>query len=194
MNAALISLVFGTLISEDLTSIGAGLLVRDGQIALVPAIAACVTGVFAGDLGLWLLGRLVGRRLLEFPYAKRRLTAEMLSEISSSLDARLPAAVFASRFLPGSRLPMYVAAGILGTRPAAFIAWSLLAVLVWTPLVVLVTVQFGSALTTTVMGGLDVALRVVVTSVLVYAMLRLTAYPVLRCVGWTGCSPDTPSR
>ena len=51
----LFGLAAGTLLSEDLTLIGAGLLARDGVIGLVPAIAACAAGVYVGDLALWLL-------------------------------------------------------------------------------------------------------------------------------------------
>ena len=38
------SLAFATLLSGDLACIAAGLLVADGQIGLIPAIAACFAG------------------------------------------------------------------------------------------------------------------------------------------------------
>ena len=145
--AALAGLAMGTLVSEDLTSIGAGLLVRDGRLEAVPAVVACTAGVYGGDLGLWLAGRLLGRRLLALPRLASRLNPAALEALSAQLDARLGPAVLGSRFLPGSRLPMFVAAGIWGRRPWAFIAWSLLAVLLWTPLLVLLTAWFGPSLT-----------------------------------------------
>ena len=54
-------------------------------------------------------------------------------------------AILASRFVPGSRLPMYLAMGIWGRSPLAFAAWSLIAVIVWTPLLVVATAYFGDA-------------------------------------------------
>ena len=42
----------------------------------------------------------------------------------------------ASRFLPGTRLPAYVAAGVLGTSVVRFALWFGLAGLLWTPALV----------------------------------------------------------
>jgi membrane protein DedA with SNARE-associated domain len=63
--AILFGLAAGTLLSEDLTSISAGLLARDGVIDLASAVTASAAGVYLGDLGLWAAGRLFGRRLLD---------------------------------------------------------------------------------------------------------------------------------
>ena len=120
--ATLAGLALGTLLSEDLTSIGAGLLVRDGQVSPSAAVAACSAGVYLGDLGLWLAGRVLGRRALTLPWLADRIDAAALEELSGRLDARLGPVVLGSRFLPGSRLPMFVAAGIWGRRPLAFAA------------------------------------------------------------------------
>src|SRR5690349_11667940 len=128
----LIVLALGTLVSEDGTSISAGLLAGNGQVTLVSAVAACAIGVYVGDLALWLAGRILGQRLLSFPWISRAVDPEALAALGATLDAHLAAAVLASRFLPGTRLPTYVAAGIWGRRPLAFAGWSLLAVLIWT--------------------------------------------------------------
>jgi len=102
--ATLAGLALGTLLSEDLTSIGAGLLVRDGQVSPSAAVAACSAGVYLGDLGLWLAGRVLGRRALTLPWLTDRIDAAALEELSGRLDARLGPVVLGSRFLPGSRL------------------------------------------------------------------------------------------
>lgn len=143
--AALAGLALGTLLSEDGTSIGAGLLVRAGHLDAVPAVAACAAGVYLGDVGLWLAGRVLGRRLLRLPWVARRVNAAPLETLSVRLDEQLPSVVIGSRFLPGSRLPMFVAAGIWGRRPLAFLAWSFVAVMLWTPPLVLVTAWLGTA-------------------------------------------------
>jgi membrane protein DedA with SNARE-associated domain len=87
-----------------------------------------------------------------------------LEALSAQLDARLGAAVLGSRFLPGSRLPMFVAAGIWGRRPWAFMAWSLLAVLLWTPPLVLLTAWFGPSLTGPLVSELAYAFRCAATA------------------------------
>jgi membrane protein DedA with SNARE-associated domain len=169
----LAGLAIGTLVSEDLTSIGAGLLVRDGRLEAVPAVVACTAGVYGGDVGLWLAGRLLGRRLLAHPCLARRLNSASLEALSAHVDARLGAAVLGSRFLPGSRLPMFVAAGIWGRRPLAFMAWSLLAVLLWTPPLVLLSAWFGPSLTGPLVSELGFGFRWVVTAAALLVLLRV---------------------
>jgi membrane protein DedA with SNARE-associated domain len=171
----LFGLAVGTLASEDLTSIGAGLLARDGVIDLLPAIAACTVGVYVGDLGLWALGRVAGRRALRWKWVARRVDPVTLDRVGARLDNRLALAVLASRFLPGSRLPMYLALGISGRRPLAFVAWSFLAVVLWTPALVWLTRTFGSSISIQLLGELNVGLRYLVSGVVVWTALRLLA-------------------
>jgi membrane protein DedA with SNARE-associated domain len=170
---ALAGLAAGTLVSEDLTSIGAGLLVRDGQLTAIAAAGACSAGVYLGDLALWLAGRVLGRRVLTLPWIAGRVDHATIEQFGARLDQRLGAAVLASRFLPGSRLPMFLAAGIAGRRPLAFAAWSLLAVLVWTPALVLLTAWFGPSLTNPLVGELGYAFRLAVTAALLLLPVRL---------------------
>ena len=44
----------GTFVSEDLTSITTGLLIRSGSVGLPAGLVACFLGIYFGDLGLWL--------------------------------------------------------------------------------------------------------------------------------------------
>jgi membrane protein DedA with SNARE-associated domain len=176
----LIVLALGTLISEDGTSITAGLLAGNGEVTRASAVAACAIGVYVGDLALWLAGRVLGRRLLAFPWMSRAIDPEALAALGSSLDAHLATAVLASRFLPGTRLPTYVAAGIWGRRPWAFAGWSLIAVLLWTPPLVLLTAAYGSALTSPLLGELGEASRSIVTGALLFLGLRIAAHALSR--------------
>jgi membrane protein DedA with SNARE-associated domain len=171
--AALAALAAGTLVSEDLTSIAAGLLVRDGRLPALAAVGACVAGVYVGDLALWIAGRVLGRRLLSMEWIARRVDPVALEELGARLDARLAAMVIGSRFLPGSRLPLFVAAGIFGTRPLAFAAWALLAVMLWTPTLVLLTAWFGPSLTDPLVGELGYVYRCVVITGILATTLRL---------------------
>jgi membrane protein DedA with SNARE-associated domain len=58
------ALAVATLLTEDLTCIGAGLLVAQGALSFAPASAACFVGIFAGDMLLVLIGRTLGRQAL----------------------------------------------------------------------------------------------------------------------------------
>ena len=101
--ANLAGLALSTLISEDLASLGAGLLIRNGTLPTWEAVTACVIGVYLGDLGLWCTGRVLGRRVVALPGLRTRLHADRLGAIYTAVDTRLGATVMLSRFLPGSR-------------------------------------------------------------------------------------------
>jgi membrane protein DedA with SNARE-associated domain len=176
----LVALALGTFISEDGTSIGAGLLAGNGELPLASAVAACAIGVYVGDLLLWLAGRILGRRLLGFRWISRVIDPASLDAFGPTLDAHLCVAVLASRFLPGTRLPMYVAAGIWGRRPIAFAGWSLLAVLLWTPLLVLLTATYGAPLTSPLLGQLGEVSQLVVTGALLLAGLKMATRMLSR--------------
>ena len=47
------SLLGGTLISEDLACIAAGLLIQRGGVSPAAGLLACTVGIFVGDVGLW---------------------------------------------------------------------------------------------------------------------------------------------
>jgi membrane protein DedA with SNARE-associated domain len=167
-------LAAGTLISEDLTSISAGLLSRDGVIGLMPAVVASAAGVYVGDVALFALGWVCGRRVLQWDWVARRTDPVMLANLGARLDHHLGLAVLGSRFLPGSRLPMYLALGTAGRRPLAFAGWSLLAVMLWTPALVGLTYAFGSPAGSWLVGELNSATRYLLTAVGLCAAWRLT--------------------
>lgn len=133
----LLTIILATLVSEDLTCIGSGLLVAAGQLDLATALAGCVAGIYLGDLGLWALGRFAGQTFL------RRFHGPRLDQVRLWLDERGGQAVLLARFVPGSRLPLYLLAGWLGRQPVRFALWTLLAVLLWVPLVVVPIAWLG---------------------------------------------------
>jgi len=194
----LIVLALGTFISEDGTSISAGLLAQNGQLPLASAVAACATGVYVGDLLLWLAGRVLGPRLLGFSWIARAIDPAYLSALGPTLDAHLGVAVLTSRFLPGTRLPVYVAAGIWGRRPLAFAGWSLLAVLLWTPILVLLTAAYGWSLTSPLLGQLGGISQLIVTGALLLTGLKIATRVLTRAADCdrqihAGASTDTPA-
>lgn len=125
-----------TLISEDLSCIGAGLLVAAGRLAYVPAMLASLIGIFVGDVLLFLFGRVLGRPLLARPPFRWFVSASRLEKSSVWFRERGPAVILASRFLPGTRFTTYVAAGVLRTSFWTFMLWFGIAALLWTPLLV----------------------------------------------------------
>ena len=152
---ALVALAGATLVSEDLACIAAGLLVAAGKLAFGPAVAACFAGIFIGDLLLVGAGRVLGRGAW---------------------------VIVASRFMPGTRLPTYVAAGVLRMPWGKFAPWFALACALWTPLLVGAAAWAGEA----VLGWFEVWTQAVgwllVTGVVVWAVATIG----VRAATWRG--------
>ncbi|HTE05671.1 MAG TPA: VTT domain-containing protein [Planctomycetota bacterium] len=129
-------LAAATFLSEDLTTICAGLLVAKGELDWVTALVGCTLGIWIGDGLLWLIGRVVGRPALRLPVLRRMVSPAQLARAERWFARRGLRVVLVSRFLPGSRLPAFFAAGVLGARAGWFLGWALLAALLWTPLLI----------------------------------------------------------
>jgi membrane protein DedA with SNARE-associated domain len=132
--AAWVVIVLATFISEDLTCVGAGLLAARGDMTVVTALGASATGILAGDLLLYWAGHSIGRRAL-----RKRPLAWVVHEDDVRRSAawfarRGPAVILIGRFLPGSRLPTYFAAGLLGIGFWRFTLLALVGVAIWAPL------------------------------------------------------------
>ncbi len=140
-----LSLMFGTLVSEDLACVTAGLLIQRGQVEASSAVLACTLGIFAGDVGLWAIGRAGGRAVFAWPSVARRLQPNRFHKFRSWLDRHAGWAIVASRFLPGSRLPLYVIEGIVELPGLVCAGWALVGTLLWTPALVLLTAMIGDA-------------------------------------------------
>ena len=139
----LLSLMFGTLLSEDAACIAAGMLIQRGEVGAIAGITACAFGIFGGDVALWAAGRFCGRAVYALPLLSRHLTPHRRHEMSEWLCRHAGRSIMTSRFLPGSRLPLYVAAGVLNVPLRVFAGWALVATLAWTPALVLLSAQAG---------------------------------------------------
>lgn len=142
---AFIALLFGTFISEDLACITAGLLIQRGELSAPAGIVACAIGIFVGDVGLWGAGRVFGRAAFAWPWMARHFLRNRFADLRSWLERHAAGAIVASRFLPGTRLPLYVIAGFVKLPCTVFMAWALVGVLLWTPTLVLLTAGLGDA-------------------------------------------------
>ncbi|MDA1267449.1 MAG: VTT domain-containing protein, partial [Planctomycetota bacterium] len=133
---AMIMLAGATFLSEDLTCFSAGLLVSQGRIEFIWATLACFLGIFIGDVGLYLLGRWLGRPALKRAPLKWFVTEEKVEQARHWFESRGALVIFLSRFMPGLRLPTYVAAGVVRTSLPVFAFWFVLAGMIWTPALV----------------------------------------------------------
>lgn len=133
--AAWLAIVAATFVSEDLTCVAAGLAASTGRIPAVHAIGAAALGIWLGDLGLYLLGRFLGRTALTRAPLRWFVSEEDVLSSRAWFVERGARVLLLTRFVPGTRLPTYVAAGILDVGFWRFSAYTLAAVAAWAPLI-----------------------------------------------------------
>ncbi len=144
--AVIAAITAASLVSEDLTVISVGLLIVDGSLDMGVGLLGCFLAIVIGDIGLWMTGRFIGRRVLEMPLLRRFVTEQTLERYARVYERHTGKAVMLSRCLPGTRMPAFLAAGILLRRPYTFFFWVGLAALVWTPFLLFMTALLGPVL------------------------------------------------
>ena len=141
-------LALATLVSEDLTCIGAGLLAAKGVIGFIPATLACLIGIFFGDILLYLAGRILGRKAAQRAPLRWFISETDLIRSAQWFERRGVLLIFLTRFFPGTRLPTYFTAGALGVGLCRFSFFFLLAASAWTPLLVGLSAWLGGQMLT----------------------------------------------
>ena len=158
-------LAAATLVSEDATCVAAGLLVAKGDASFAVAAGGSLFGIFFGDVLLFLAGRFVGRPALRVAPFKWFVRAGEVARSSDWFERRGPAVILLSRFLPGTRVPTYFAAGLLETSFLKFSLYFLIAAAAWTPLVVGLAATLGA--------GAGTLTRLLLAGGAAYALVRV---------------------
>ncbi|WP_286829762.1 MULTISPECIES: DedA family protein [Kordiimonas] len=126
-------LALATLVTEDGTLIAGSLMVGAGLASAPFVIAAVAFGIAAGDVGLYGLGAAAQKSR----WLKRRLPLRKTRDFRRWLEGKSTPVLFASRFLPGTRLPTYLTFGFLRLPLMHFTLVMSVAALVWVTLMVL---------------------------------------------------------
>ena len=129
-------IAISTLSSEDLACISAGILASQEVIGFWPAVFWCWVGILGGDIGLYLIGLYGGTAVAKWRFFRRILTTERLEQGKRMFESHGAWVLFTSRFLPGSRLPAYVAAGMVKYSLLKFTIFLAIAGGLWTPVIV----------------------------------------------------------
>lgn len=123
----MMGIALSTLISEDLACITAGVMASKQVLGFSGALVASFVGIYVGDVALYALGRIGGMALLDRPPFRWILPPERVAQAESLFEEHGGKLIFSSRLLPGSRLPVYAAAGVLKYSPWRFALFMLLA-------------------------------------------------------------------
>ncbi len=133
-----------TFILEDVAAIGAGLLLASGQMSWPAAFSSCFLGIWLGDVGLYAIARIGGRRWFE--RSRFGGYAAAVSRSEQWFARRGTPILIFSRLMPGARLPTYLAAGFLRVPLSRFLSVTGLASCGWTIFILWLTQMFGTQL------------------------------------------------
>ena len=134
----LVAISLASLVSEDLACIAAGMLASEGVLTFEWALIGSFLGIYLGDIPLYFIGRLGGIPLLRRRPFRWFIKECQILQAETLFQEHGGKLIFSARVIPGSRLPIYVAAGVLGYSFWRFSLYMLIAggistfVLVWT--------------------------------------------------------------
>ena len=111
--ALAISIFAGTLVYEDGATVLAATLSASGRLDPALGLMVAFVGIWVGDIGLYALGSTFGRYTTKSRRLQRFLKPEPLAKAQAWFARHGSMALVLSRAVPGSRLPIYLAAGAL---------------------------------------------------------------------------------
>lgn len=111
--ALALSIFFATFIYEDGATLLAATLSAGGSLDPRIGLLTTFLGIWVGDMGLYGLGSSFGRRTAQSRWLQKYLRPESLAKAEGWFARHGSLALVMSRAIPGSRLPLYVAAGAL---------------------------------------------------------------------------------
>lgn len=175
-------IILATFITEDGTVIAVGLAIAHNQIDWGVGFIGCLVGIAAGDGGLYLIGRVFGRRALRWPFLRSWLPEKSLDRWGRWFDRHTIQAVFLARAIPGTRFPTYLAAGLLSQKTHGFLLWAGIAAFVWTPFILIMVGLLGPGLFDALRSVFSGPVAVVAAIILLFILFRSVGY----LVTWEG--------
>lgn len=141
-------IAIATLVNEDLGCVGAGLSIARGDVSLFAGAAVCLGATLAGDLTWFLLGRHVGRPVLRYPPLVWLFDDRQYALAEAWVADRGMGIGLFTRFLPGIRAPLLFFLGLLGMEPRLAVTYLVTAALIYVPLLLGLSMAFGTAVQT----------------------------------------------
>jgi len=106
-----------------------------------------VTVVVLGSMNLYLLSRRVGRRVIAHPVGRfLHLTPDRLARAEAGFRRWGPWAVIVGRHVPGLRVPITVAAGILGMELRTFLVCVGISSAIWAAIFLALGIAYGESI------------------------------------------------
>jgi membrane protein DedA with SNARE-associated domain len=136
----------GLPIPEDITLFAGGLAAYYGLTNLWLTILICYLGVILGDSLIFFLGAVYGQKLTKKWFFHKLLPDERLQAVQVQFNKKGNKLIFAARFMPGLRAPMFFSAGTLHLPYRVFLFYDGIAALVSVPTIIGAVYYFGDEL------------------------------------------------
>jgi len=117
--------------TEEVAVIGVLGLVRSERVSQVLALSAIFIGTTAMNVGLYLGGRFAGHKALGWKVFRKFHENGTLDKLHKHVDKEGWLAVAISRFVPGTRLPVFVLSGILDMEWHKFLIAIVVSTVLW---------------------------------------------------------------
>ena len=141
----LTGLFFLTWLSEDAAVLGGGFAAATGSLPLWQAFMACFWGIWTGDYVLYAIARYGGRSLASRFLGAGSNWQDRIERSEAWFLKRGIVALAVSRFVPGLRLPTFLAAGFLRMRTPLFLTVTCVMAALWVALIFSLVHLFGEA-------------------------------------------------
>ncbi|MCW1968691.1 MAG: alpha/beta fold hydrolase, partial [Anaerolineae bacterium] len=136
------------LLSDELACVAAGLMVLQQRIDFLPAMLACLVGMFIGNLVVHRLGRSLPHDAAQRLPWRWLIGPQALARSHAAFQQRPFRATLISRLAPAWHSPIALATGAYGVRTIKFAAYFLITALIWVPLLVGASALIGGNLAT----------------------------------------------
>ena len=139
------AIILLSLISEDLTCLGAALLSATGSLSLWVAWTGTFLGIWWGDFLLYGFARVSGRWCRQTHWVQGLLARPRIQRAEAWFRDRGEAVLWVCRWVPGTRLPSYLAAGFVRFPLKRFLVVTGIMAAIWTSAIFLATSILGIA-------------------------------------------------
>lgn len=167
---------FGLPMPEDIILFAGGLMAYYGAADIKLMILVSFLGVMLGDSAVFIIGARYGRRVRKFHFVQRILPPKRMKIVRRKLHEQGNKVIFAARFMPGLRTPIFFTSGTLHLPFRIFFFFDGLAALISVPTIVYVTYYFGDHFDRVIKYVKRAQFGIVATIVVVILIVAIKAY------------------
>src|SRR5205809_820021 len=138
------AIILLSFISEDAATISSALSIFGGPLSWPLGFVSCFAGIWLGDLGLYSLARCAGKNILHSRWLPRLADPATITRCEKTFAQNSALTLIASRFIPGTRLPTYLAAGLFAMPARRFALITAIGALLWISVFFALTKLLGS--------------------------------------------------